>query len=221
VCGRFALYSTESEIIAHFNLRFGFSMRGRYNIAPSQTIPVITQWANQIDFYRWGFIPSWTKALDETIPAGLINARWETLAEKPAFKYAFKSQRCLIPANGYYEWRNIANKKHPFHVYVKEQPLLAFAGIWSIWRTPTGVAVPTLAIITTESPPFLQSLHPRMPLIISREYYGTWLSRVPFSLELEKFMLELNEQNVGIHGVSYRMNHPEFEGMECIRALNG
>ena len=139
MCGRFALFASENDIIAHYRLSKGFSMRARYNIAPSQTIPVITHLGKQVEFFRWGFIPAWAKSkdtMDPTIPAGFINARWETLDEKPAFKKAFTAQRCLIPSNGFFEWRTISAKKQPYYIHLADQSLISFAGIWSVWRSP-------------------------------------------------------------------------------------
>lgn len=220
MCGRYSLYSSEDSIVAHFALRQGFSMRTRYNIAPSQTVPVITQWGKSLEFYRWGFIPPWTKTTENTLPTGFINARWETLSEKVTFKKAFHSQRCLIPANGYYEWRAILGKKQPFYIHFTHQPLFAFAGIWSTWQTPQGI-LPTCAIITAPASPFLQDLHPRMPLVISPEHYRHWLAPTKESITESALWMDIPEDKIQIYPVSVRMNHPQFDGIECIRALTG
>jgi len=219
MCGRFALYSTEDTIVSHFRLRQGFAMRARYNIAPSQTIPVIT--AEGVLFSRWGYIPSWAKTTDEGILSGFINARFETLTEKVAFKKAYQYQRCLFPANGYYEWREIAGKKQPFYIYCASAPLIALAGIWSLWRTPQGESIITAAIITAPAAPFLQPIHARAPVIVKPSHYTQWLLQKPVDFSLSTIAMDLDPSALRAHAVSSRMNHPQFDALECIRSLNG
>ena len=123
MCGRFALHAKENEIISHFSLSTGFSMRARYNIAPAQMIPIVRQLHGPLDFYRWGLIPAWEKAREKNvIPTGYINARIETVSEKPSFKRAFQSQRCVIPASGYYEWKTMGARKQPYYVSFTHHP---------------------------------------------------------------------------------------------------
>jgi len=203
MCGRFALHASEAEIVSHFHLKTGFSMRPRYNIAPTQTIPII-RIDGEIEFFRWGFIPSWA-------PSDHINAKWETLSEKPTFKTAFKQQRCLIPASGYYEWKTFSGKKQPYYIYLKKEPLFAYAGIWS--------STESCAIITTQAPDFLQKIHERMPLIISSDKYALWLSSENRREVLETMGYGLTPEKVGIHPVTSRMGNPRFEGIECINSL--
>jgi putative SOS response-associated peptidase YedK len=218
MCGRFALYADEAEIVAHFQLKSGFIMRPRYNIAPSQMIPVITTLGKQIEFCRWGFVPYWAK--DEVMAkTGHINARSETLAEKPTFKDAFKNHRCLIPASGYFEWRLIAGKKQPYYISIKETTLFSFAGIWSTWQAPNGESQTTCAIITAPATGVLQKVHDRMPILIHAEYYEKWLSsKTPLS-EIKDLLSQQKSPEFMIHPVSKSMGDPKIEGMSCIRAL--
>ena len=218
MCGRFALHATEEEITAHFKLRRGFSMRSRFNIAPTQVIPIICDWKKQVEFARWGLVPTWAPA-EEKIPPGFINARIETLHEKPAFKKAFRSQRCLIPASGYYEWRTIAGKKQPFYISLKNTPVVAFAGLWVFWQAQNGEQIRTCAIITAPAKPFLEKLHERMPVILSSNHYDFWVSSQECNLPLESLMLEIDEPSVSISAVTPRMGRTEFEGVECITPL--
>lgn len=221
MCGRFALFASEQQILSHFHAEKGFSMRARYNIAPTQTIPIVKNGAKQVDFCRWGFIPAWAKAdMQNTdgLPLAHINARLESLHEKPTFKTAFQKQRCLIPASGYYEWRTIANRKQPYFIYLKEEPLFAFAGIWSTWRAPDGQEIATCAIITIEAPDFLQKIHQRMPAIISPRHYKNWLSQSGKE-NPQTMLISLEESRVDLRAVTPRMNHPRFEGIECIQGL--
>lgn len=218
MCGRYALFATEQEIISHFNLKRGFCMQPRYNIAPTQTIPIIMGKAQQIDFARWGFVPSWQKKQEDT-PAGHINARFETLLEKPTFKQAFLQQRCLIPASGYFEWKEINKRKQPFFVQLGEQPLFAFAGLWSAWQSSKGEMIMSCAIITTSAPPFLQRLHERMPVILSPENHAFWLAKENKINDIAPLLAAMQPENVKIFPVSTRMSHPQFEGIECVRSL--
>lgn len=218
MCGRFALYADEQQIVSHFKLKRGFFMNPRYNIAPSQTIPYIMSKAEQIDFGRWGLIPSWQKKTVE-IPPGHINARFETLLEKPTFKQSFLQQRCLIPASGYYEWKEIQNKKQPFFVRIIDQPLFAFAGLWSTWQSGNGEVIMSCAIITIEAPPFLQRLHERMPAILSPEHYSFWLAKENKVTEIAPLLAAMQPENLKIIPVTSRMGNPKFEGKECVQSL--
>lgn len=218
MCGRFALFSTEQDIVSHFNLKRGFFMQPRYNIAPTQTIPVILYPSQQIDFCRWGFIPSWQKKQVE-IPQGHINARVESVHEKPSFKQAFMQHRCLIPANGYFEWKVINNKKQPFFVQFTATPLFAFAGISSTWQSQTGEMIMSCAIITMPAPVFLQRLHERMPVIISPEHYSFWLAKENKIDEISPYLAAMQPEKTKIIPVSARMSHSQFEGIECIQSL--
>lgn len=195
MCGRYALHANEKEIVSHFQLERGFAMRSRYNIAPTQTIPIITKQGKDLEFARWGFSPPWDLRQSQ------INARLETITEKTTFKEAFKKRRCLIPASGYFEWKALAEKKQPFYFFKKNHPLIAFAGIW------TG-DTPTCAILTKE----VSSTWPfRMPVIIAPENYAAWL--------LEAFTIPLSYDELQMHAVTSRMNTTSFEGKECIQPL--
>lgn len=219
MCGRFALFATENEIVSHFRLQRGFSMRPRYNIAPSQTIPIILKEAKQIDFCRWGFIPSWHKAQATSLPAGYINARLESITEKPTFRFAFQQQRCLIPVSGYYEWRNLLGKKQPYFVHSTNHPLIAVAGLWSSWQSPQGISMLTCAIVTTQATSALQQLHERMPVILSPKDYATWLADETNPQILKDICHFSWCKDLKFYPVSWRMNSPHFEGMECVKAI--
>lgn len=195
-------------------------MKPRYNIAPTQTIPVILDWQSSVEFARWGFIASWVKTTDNQIPPGHINARLESLLEKPTFKEAALKRRCLIPASGYFEWRTFGSKKQPYYLFVKNEPLVAFAGIWSLWRSNTGEEVRTCAIITQGANEELRSLHERMPLIITKEDYQNWLAKDYEFSDLAKALVQIPAENIGIKPVTPSMNNPRFEGIDCIRSLS-
>lgn len=217
MCGRFALFATLDELIEHFHLPAGFSMRPRYNIAPHQIIPAMLKKNRPIDFCRWGFVPSWLRETANP-PAGHINARLETLAEKPTFRLAFSKNRCLIPASGYYEWREIGGKKQPYFIQLKSADLFAFAGVWSAWQSPQGL-LQTCAILTMPASSQLQQLHARMPVILSPEHYTAWLTLDNNPDALKEFCQRASSLPLTIHPVTWRMNNPQFEGKECIQAL--
>lgn len=222
MCGRFALYATEQEIISHFGLMSGFSMQPRFNIAPTQTIPVVCSPRAPIEFMRWGFIPSWEKFSEsaERLPVGYRNARIESIMEKPAFKKAFVSTRCLIPASGFYEWRTIGSRKQPYFITIKDQLLLGMAGIWSIWQNAQGERYSTCAILTQPATEKIKQVHDRCPVIISSQYYSSWLTaKTMTAVEAQSFFLTVNDQNSVIQAVASRMNRADIEGPECILPL--
>lgn len=197
-------------------------MRPRYNIAPAQTVPVICRWRGQIEFMRWGLIPVWQKSEGGKIPTGYRNARIESVAEKPAFKRAFASQRCLIPASGFYEWRLTAGRKQPYWVTRRDSALLGLAGIASTWRAENGVIYSTCAILTQPAEGALQTLHERSPVVVAPEYYAEWLASKVFAAEAMKtFFLPWNDQNVMMYAVTLRMSRAEIDGPECILPLGG
>jgi putative SOS response-associated peptidase YedK len=177
MCGRFALTTPQSAVREHFRAAaFAEPPEGpRYNICPTQTIGVVRleDGARVLDAMRWGFVAPWAKRLDE--PPLLINARGETIAEKPAFREACRTRRCLIPASGFYEWSQAAGKgKDPWWLEPAAGGLVAFAGVWSAFRAEAG-PIRTVAIVTCAASPDIAMIHHRMPVVIAPEDYGLWL----------------------------------------------
>ena len=176
MCGRYTLTADAASIQLAFNLDdvSGWE-RPRYNIAPSQMVPAITNRAPQeLTFLKWGLVPSWAK--DPAIGNRMINARSETAAEKPSFRNAFKRRRCLIPADGYYEWTKHDGKRVPIYIKRKDRDVFAFAGLWESWKQPDGSWLGTCAILTTDANSFIQPIHHRMTVIIEPEDFDIWLS---------------------------------------------
>lgn len=215
MCGRFALYASEKEIVTHFGLRTGFCMRARYNTAPGHTILLVTQEASSVAFGRWGFLAPWVKKTTSSLPSGHINARMESLQEKPTFREAYASRRCLIPASGYYEWKTLKGKKHPFYFSFQEQPLVAFAGLWSLWQDETETVM-TCAIVTQEAPEAIAHYHSRMPVVLSKDAYSQWLSS---KREVAVDALTLSSETLRIWPVTFRVNNPQFEEALCVHPL--
>ena len=174
MCGRFSLTATEAELNLRFELEGGAAPYvPRYNGAPTQMMAVITsEMPNKLNSYRWGLIPPWAK--DISIGNKMINARAETITEKPSFRIPLYSKRCLVPADGFYEWQQDEGKQ-PFRIFIKNNPLFAMAGLWEKWKSPQGEIVNSFAVITTEANSFMKPIHNRMPVILEREIEKTWL----------------------------------------------
>ena len=217
MCGRFALHATESEIKAHFQLKCGFPMSPRYNIAPHQPIPAIRSPGKKVDFLNWGFTPSWAAATLDKAPACYINARAESLHEKPAIKHAIKKNRCIIPATGFYEWKVVRGKKQPFFIFLTHQPLFGLAGIWGTWQGTNGQTVESCAIITTPALSPLNHLHERMPLILAPNTYNDWLMGKDKEIAA---LLNSPHWAFAYHPVTPKMSHPQLDAPICLQSLH-
>jgi putative SOS response-associated peptidase YedK len=178
MCGRFTLHLPPEHLAEIFGLLEIPTFPARYNIAPTQQVAAIRSAADGrrlLDFLIWGLIPSWAK--DRSIGQKMINARAETVHEKPAFRHAIRYRRCLVPASGFYEWRQEEKGKVPLYVHLKDGSPMPFAGLWESWKTPEGEAVETCTILTTSSNKLIEPLHDRMPVILHPEEYQLWLDR--------------------------------------------
>ncbi len=179
MCGRFTLTVDERKVLVRFNAvkTVEINYTKRYNIAPSQNVVAIVSDGkeNRMGLLRWGLIPPWAKEMN--IGYKMINARAETLAEKPAFKRPFRRQRCIIPADGFYEWKGAGKEKQPFYIRLKSGEPFGFAGLWDRWQAPDGTVYHTCTIVTTQANALLADLHPRMPVILRPEDEHLWLDR--------------------------------------------
>lgn len=177
MCGRFELHSHPAVLALAFGLRFPPAIRPRYNIAPMQDVPVVRvtkSGERELSQVRWGLVPRWAK--DPSIGARMINARAETVAEKPAYRTAMRWHRCLIPADGFYEWVTLPGVgKRPLHIGMDDGAPFAFAGLTERWMTPQGDALDTCTIITTQANELLRPFHDRMPAILAPSDYARWL----------------------------------------------
>ena len=178
MCGRYSLTVTLDELKEAFpDLKISLKQYApRYNIAPTQPIAIVrNEEERKLDLHKWGLIPSWSK--DAKIASKLINARGETLAEKPSFRSAYKRRRCLVLADGFYEWVQVegVKKKIPIYVHLKTKEPFAFAGLWETWMSPDGGEIPTATIITTQPNELVAKVHSRMPVILPRDVYDVWL----------------------------------------------
>ena len=222
MCGRYTLTSTPDQIIAAFGLGGISDLSPRYNIAPTQNVAAVRFAENEakreLVFLRWGLIPSWAK--DEKIGNRMINARGETVAAKPSFRHAFKKQRCLIVADGFYEWKKLSGKKkQPYLIHAKNKEPFAFAGLWESWRSGDG-ELESCTIITTNANGMMETLHDRMPVILNRDDYETWLD--PDFREadaLEKLLAPCPDDFLEAYAVSTLVNSPRNETAECLEPL--
>jgi putative SOS response-associated peptidase YedK len=176
MCGRYALTSPPAVIAERFGLAWTPEIEPHYNIAPSQVIPVVreTEAGRALAMLKWGLIPWWAK--DATIGAKLVNARAETLADKPAFRDAYRRRHCLIPADAFYEWKPIEGRKQPYCIRLRAPGLFGMAGLWERWKAPDGQVVESCTIVTVDANSVVAPLHDRMPLILAPEDYGAWLA---------------------------------------------
>lgn len=179
MCGRFTISVELSDLIKYFEIKTGLSQidyARRYNVAPTQDIPVITARDGErtLSMMRWGLIPHWSR--DMSASSKMINARAETVDTKPAFKSSFLHRRCLIPADGFYEWKKEKSGKTPMRIFLPDQEIFAFAGIWAQWKSPGGDEIRSCSIITTAANQYVMNIHDRMPVILSENsQYSTWL----------------------------------------------
>jgi putative SOS response-associated peptidase YedK len=190
----------------------------RYNIAPTQSIPVIRQHPKEpvrhLSLIRWGLIPSWAK--DSSVAAKMINARSETAATKPAFRDALKSRRCLIPADGFYEWQKTRTAKQPYCFEVADGKLFAFAGIWDRWRDLNSNIVESCSILTTIPNAVTSAVHDRMPVILDPESYDIWLDPGMRDVTTASELLKpYDAQLMRCYPVSTRINHVANDDEEC------
>jgi putative SOS response-associated peptidase YedK len=216
MCGRFNLLVTPEQLRETFGLDSAPGYKISYNIAPGQKILGIVQ-PEQNDFIAvgldWGLVPFWAK--DSSIGHSLINARAETLSEKPSFKAAYRERRCLIPATGFYEWQKRANGKQAYHVCREDRRLFALAGLWEHWEQG-GKNLYSCAIITAEANTLMQPIHDRMPVIIGAEQYRTWLDPRQTRSNLDRLLANSDYEGMILHPIGDRVNNPRHDDKFCL-----
>lgn len=223
MCGRYTVRVEGREIAEHFSLDESAApdLRPRYNVAPSQEVPAVgprRHGARGVAEFRWGLVPHWADDPEEW--PSMINARSETAHEKPAFRDAFARRRCLIPADGFYEWKKGEDGSQPYFVRRRDDELFAFAGLWDRWRGGDGDELLSCAILTTEPSDAVRSLHDRMPVIVETGDYELWLDRSVREREpLERVLRPYDDGRLVHHPVSRRVNSPANDDPGCVEPL--
>ncbi len=217
MCGRYTLKTPAGDLQEELALDDKPELKPRYNIAPSQDVAIVVSGpGRKLEWARWGLIPFWAK--DEKIGYKMINARAETLAEKPAYREAVKHRRCLIPADGFYEWRKTTEGKVPVHIRRRGGRAFAFAGLWETWKPKAGGdPVRSCTIVTSGSNALIAPFHDRMPVIVPPARYARWLSAEPLSPdELADLARPYPAEELEAYDVSSLVNSPKNDAPDCV-----
>ena len=220
MCGRFNLIATKMQIMEHFCLQRLADYQPDYNIPPGQKIITVVRLedgSNKAVNLHWGLIPSWSK--DRKIASHLINARAETLTEKPSFRKAYQQRRCLIPATGFFEWQSTETGKHPYHIHQLASALFAFAGLWEYWEHQQET-VYSCTIITTAANAKIAPIHDRMPVIITTDFYDRWLDKTNTAVEMADFLAADGYKAMQLTPISTRVNNPHNNDEECLAEVS-
>jgi putative SOS response-associated peptidase YedK len=222
MCGRYRLTSKERYLAEHFDVSDEVEWSPRYNIAPSDSVATIRQHATEpkrmFSKMRWGLVPSWAE--DPSIGYKTINARSESVTEKPSYSDSFKKRRCLIPADGFYEWKKEGKEKQPFNFGMVDDSIFAFAGIWDSWRAPEGQVIETCSILTTTPNALVQAVHDRMPVILGRDVYDDWLDPALQDTTALAYLLKpFPAKEMRSYPVSQWVNSPKNDTPDCMTEL--
>jgi putative SOS response-associated peptidase YedK len=220
MCGRFGLFASGEELAERYPFVEIPPLDPHYNIAPTQSVATVraTSTGHQLRFLRWGLIPSW--ASDPAIGNKLINARAETVAQKPSFRSAFKQRRCLIPASGFYEWQKAGTgRKQPYFIRPLDAGLFSLAGLWEAWHDPRGETVETCTILTTEANELMRPLHDRMPVILGTESERLWLDPRAGTDALHALLKPYSAERMEAFPVGRWVSDPKHEGPRCLEPL--
>ena len=221
MCGRFTLRAPASVVAEHFALFDMPPFSSQFNIAPSQPVAVVrldpqqTPPRRELAWLRWGLIPSWAK--DPAVGNQMINARAETAAEKPAYRTAFRRRRCLVAADGFYEWQRTDKRKQPYFIHMRDDRPFAFASLWEAWEGPDHSFIESCTLLTTEPNELVQPIHNRMPVIVAKEDYERWLD--PAVQKPEQLALSLGpypSEEMTAELVSTYVNSPAHDDPKCI-----
>ncbi len=223
MCGRFSLTANLTTVAQRFGVRTATAESAvwvpSYNIPPTKPVIVVNDdGTRSLTEMRWGLIPSWAK--DPSIGNRMINARAETVATKPAFRVSLRKRRCLIVADGFYEWQKQGRSKQPYHIALKTGEPFGFAGLWDSWTAPDGEEIKTCTIITTEANDLLKLIHDRMPVILTREAEDIWLDpAIQDPTRLLPLLTPYPAEAMVAYPVSTKVNNPAHDSQECIIPL--
>jgi len=218
MCGRYSISTRREELEARFHARVADGLlTPRYNAAPSDALPLILNTnKEQIVLARWGFSPEWAKDKKMT---PMINARAESVAEKPFFRDAFRTKRCLVLADGFYEWKEAPSGKQPYRIALKDEAPFAFAGLWSLLHGADGQPVPSFAIVTTNVNERVVDIHNRMPVILPRECEEEWLDNETKAETLKAMLIPYSAAEMRCYSISTQVNRPQNDSPDVMRPL--
>jgi putative SOS response-associated peptidase YedK len=223
MCGRFALFSDIALLEKIFGMSGGYQLQPRWNIAPTQTLLAVragSSGAREPAGLRWGLLPPWAK--DPAVGSRMLNARCETAHEKPAYRAAFRARRCLIPADGFYEWKKTGRVKQPHFIRRRDRAPLAFAGLWERWQPPQGDPVESCTILTTAPNELMAPIHDRMPVILAPDSFARWLDpAVTDAEQLAALYAPFPAEALEAFPVGKDVNRVGNEGAELIAPLRG
>jgi putative SOS response-associated peptidase YedK len=219
VCGRFVTIIPPEILAKIFGLIEVPRVEPRYNVAPTQNIGVVRccddSSHNRFDVLKWGLVPSWSK--DLSFGSHLINARSETVAEKPTFRHAIKYRRCIVPTSGFFEWDHSGGKKQPYYIHLANHSPMCLAGLWESWKAPDGSELETFTILTTAANNLVEPIHDRMPVILYPDTFNLWLSHNMHNPEqLKPLYTPFPADEMTAYKVPDLVNNPRFDSPACI-----
>mgnify|MGYP000873580804 CR=1 FL=1 len=219
MCGRFTSLLTPELLKVIYEVANPVACQPRYNIAPTQQALVVMEDFSsnrQVVAMRWGLVPLWAKEISSS--TRMFNARSETVHEKPAFRQAIRSRRCLVPAHGFYEWSQNGKTKTPYYISLKDGSPMSFAGIWEAWQSPVGETIECFSILTTQANRFMEKIHDRMPVILHKDEHQLWLDRgMTDPLTLQRFYQPFPSELLQSWSVSKEINSAHHDGPELIQ----
>jgi len=223
MCGRYVLKASLPDIARMLGMDVGvdLALEPSFNIAPTRSVPVCRSEEpeqRELVLMHWGLIPHWAKQRESNYR--MINARAETVAEKPAFRSPFRHRRCLIPADGYYEWKSMQGRKQPYYFTMKDDQPFCFAGLWDRWQAPDGPPVESCTIITTGANAFASEFHHRIPVILTRNDYKRWLDpRITGAAQVAPLLQPFPSEAMSVYPVSTLVNKARVDEARCITPL--
>lgn len=221
MCGRFVLETNVAQLVKTYRLATAPDLVPRYNIAPGQQVAVVRQNHDdqrQLVTMRWGLIPAWAR--EPSVGSRMINARSETVHEKPSFRQAFRTRRCIIPASGFYEWQHARGGKIPHYFFLLDGQVMSLAGLWEKWKDPRGQEIESCTILTTAANAIIKPFHDRMPVILHGDEFDLWLDRnVDEDGRLAELFHPYPSDLLTTHPVALAVNKPGHDDPSCILPL--
>ena len=222
MCGRYAITTPLEAMERLFNFEGQLiNMPARYNVAPTQDVPIVRIENNvrKLAMVRWGLVPHWSKELPKSKP--LINGRAETIAEKASFREPYRRQRCLLIADGFYEWKRADDQRMPFYAFPADGGMFAMAGVWDVWKTPSGENLESVAVITTEATGAVAAIHHRMPVVIQQQDIDTWLAPAPDDMTSINRLLSASPADFfSLRPISSAVNKVVNDGPELLEEVD-